>query len=102
MNCAVGYAVNTGLVLMKKMYESIISINGGTCELVIGTLQNYPKAKSYRGINRDTANYLKMLMDDYAMVPIFEKGGCALWNTDYEGLVIRVTGPNVLKYVHKV
>ena len=44
----------------------------------------------------------KMLMDDYAMVPIFEKGGCALWNTDYEGLVIRVTGPNVLKYVHKV
>lgn len=65
MNCAVGYAVNTGLVLMKKMYESIISINGGTCELVIGALQNYPKAKSYRGINRDTANYLKMLMDDY-------------------------------------
>lgn len=44
----------------------------------------------------------KMLMDDYAMVPIFEKGGTALMNTDYEGLVIRVTGPNVLKYVHKV
>ena len=43
----------------------------------------------------------KMLMDDYAMVPIFEKGGTALMNTDYEGLVIRVTGPNVLKYVHK-
>ena len=35
------------------------------------------------------------------MVPIFEKGGTALMNTDYEGLVIRVTGPNVLKYVHK-
>lgn len=43
----------------------------------------------------------KMLMDDCAMVPIFEKGGTALMNTDYEGLVIRVTGPNVLKYVHK-
>ena len=33
--------------------------------LLSGALQNYPKAKSYRGINRDTANYLKMLMDDY-------------------------------------
>lgn len=43
----------------------------------------------------------KMIMDDYVCAPIFEKGGTALMNPDCKGLIIRVTGPHVLKYVKK-
>lgn len=59
---AVGFAFRSGLVMVEDIFDSVY-MNHGTCQLIVGALQNYDTGQSNYKINRATAEYLNDLID---------------------------------------
>lgn len=60
-NCAVGYVANSGLALLREVYDKIAA-NDGKCKLIVGSLQNYPNITPKSGIDQKTA----IILNEYS------------------------------------
>lgn len=60
---AVGFAFQSGLRIIDKSFE-IIQKNGGDCNLIIGSLQNYDDDSVKSKIDKKTVHYLNYLINN--------------------------------------